>query len=206
MIISRCLFGVKKWQKFVEEAGRIYWNPYKAEDLSWNPTNTGEFKAIQTYLNIIGKWEKKVTEKDLQNLIKNIKVVGNLRRGLKTEIEKKEASDREVDPWEAQEWGLEPELLGGKKPLDEVFDMKSKAGKMALRAARGGNLKESPVTVGTIHSVKGGEADHVWLDLTKSRRIVTEEKESEQALYDELRVAYVGVTRAKKTLGILSKE
>ena len=76
---------------------------------------------------------------------------------------------------------------------------------MALRAGKGGNLKQTPVTVGTVHSVKGGEADHVWLDMTKSRRILTEERESEQVYFDEMRVAYVGVTRAKDTLGILGR-
>ncbi len=205
MIISRCLFGVKKWQRWIEEQDRIYWNPYKAEDLSWNPTNTSEYKAIQTYLNISGAWKDKVTEEDLKNLIKHIKSSGNLERGIKTEIEKRETTDREVDPWEAQEWGLSGDLLAGKKTLDEVFDLKTKAGKMALRAGKGGKLKEPPVTVGTIHSVKGGEADHVWLDLTKSKRILREERKSDQVFYDELRVAYVGVTRSRETVGILGR-
>jgi DNA helicase II / ATP-dependent DNA helicase PcrA len=57
------------------------------------------------------------------------------------------------------------------------------------------------VNIGTIHSVKGGEADNVvmLLDITKSVRNNLDANPD-----SELRVAYVGATRAKKSLTIVN--
>jgi superfamily I DNA/RNA helicase len=57
--------------------------------------------------------------------------------------------------------------------------------------------------VGTIHSVKGGEADHVWIDTELPPLILSEMQKDIRASYDEARVAYVAVTRARKTVGLL---
>jgi len=65
-----------------------------------------------------------------------------------------------------------------------------------LRAGR--HLTVSPVvTVETIHSVKGGEADNVFVasDVTRATQ-----RTFERATDDELRVLYVGLTRARKAL------
>jgi len=57
------------------------------------------------------------------------------------------------------------------------------------------------ITIGTIHSVKGGEADNVvmLLDITKSVRDNLDRNPD-----SELRVLYVGATRAKKTLTVVN--
>ena len=60
------------------------------------------------------------------------------------------------------------------------------------------------IIIGTIHSVKGGEADHVWVDAELTRSICREiAMDIGHAYDDEARLAYVAATRAKKTLGIL---
>ena len=62
------------------------------------------------------------------------------------------------------------------------------------------NIKDINITVGTIHSVKGGEADNVILlmDVTK-----TVHKAVYSELDSEIRVLYVACTRAKKNLHII---
>jgi superfamily I DNA/RNA helicase len=55
------------------------------------------------------------------------------------------------------------------------------------------------IRVGTIHSVKGGEADNVIL-LGTTNRIIAEASESTEGRGAEQRLAYVGITRAKKQL------
>ena len=57
------------------------------------------------------------------------------------------------------------------------------------------------INIGTIHSVKGGEADNVvmLLDITKSVRDNLDRNPD-----SELRVLYVGATRAKKTLTVVN--
>jgi superfamily I DNA/RNA helicase len=58
--------------------------------------------------------------------------------------------------------------------------------------------------VGTIHSVKGAEADNVALLTTTSRRVQQSDEDTEQH-DEECRIAYVAVTRAKRNLWIINE-
>jgi superfamily I DNA/RNA helicase len=70
----------------------------------------------------------------------------------------------------------------------------------AVKSAGWSVFNECPITINTIHSVKGGEADNVVLIMDVSRRTYEHyQKDSD----DEFRVFYVGMTRAKKTLYIV---
>lgn len=65
---------------------------------------------------------------------------------------------------------------------------------------RGGNLRDtSRIYIGTIHSVKGGEADNVVLSMRMTPRT---SKNYEKFPDDEHRVFFVGATRAKQNLFI----
>lgn len=64
-------------------------------------------------------------------------------------------------------------------------------------------LKEPRIRIETIHGVKGGEADHVVLCTDMAERTF---REYQQSPDDEARVWYVGVTRARKSLYILSPQ
>lgn len=69
---------------------------------------------------------------------------------------------------------------------------------------RGENLRDTPrVRISTIHGVKGGEADHIVLrtDLTRQTYDGYMNDPDEEA-----RVFYVGVTRAKESVTIVSPE
>jgi superfamily I DNA/RNA helicase len=77
---------------------------------------------------------------------------------------------------------------------------------VALRLGPTGLVEKPGVTVGTIHSVKGGEADVVYLfpDLSKA----ADEQYQRGGDYRDavIRVFYVGATRARETLYICSPE
>ena len=63
----------------------------------------------------------------------------------------------------------------------------------------------SKIRVGTVHSVKGMEADNVALLTTISRR-VEQGREGDQDQHDEeCRIAYVGVTRARRNLYVVNE-
>ena len=62
-------------------------------------------------------------------------------------------------------------------------------------------LKEPRIRINTIHGVKGAEADHVVLQTDMAQRTWLE---YEQNSDDEHRVWYVAVTRARKTLTLIS--
>ena len=62
-------------------------------------------------------------------------------------------------------------------------------------------LKEPRIKISTIHSAKGGEADHVLLLTDVSYRTWTNAQSDSDS---EARVWYVGVTRCKETLNVVS--
>lgn len=69
-----------------------------------------------------------------------------------------------------------------------------------LRSGR--KLTHPPrVTIDTIHSVKGGEADHVLLSTDLTRRT---DDNKHRNIDSEIRVFYVGMTRARESLHILT--
>jgi DNA helicase-2/ATP-dependent DNA helicase PcrA len=63
---------------------------------------------------------------------------------------------------------------------------------------------EPRVRVGTIHSVKGAEADNVALLTTISTRVANGEEDAAQH-DEECRIAYVGVTRARRNLFVVNE-
>jgi superfamily I DNA/RNA helicase len=70
--------------------------------------------------------------------------------------------------------------------------------------AQGESLYEpGRVRIGTVHNMKGAEADHVVLNTATSQRIHDETKRNPDA---ELRVQYVAVTRARESLYLLDSQ
>ena len=87
--------------------------------------------------------------------------------------------------------GQWPDLIEGGQPW---FDSVSRFGVEVTMAPK--------VRVGTIHSVKGDEADHVVLLSSCGWRVAMSEAGSQEAADEERRVRYVAVTRARKSLVI----
>jgi DNA helicase-2/ATP-dependent DNA helicase PcrA len=63
----------------------------------------------------------------------------------------------------------------------------------------------SRIRVGTIHSVKGMEADNVALLTTVSRRVEQGREDCPELHDEECRIAYVGVTRARRNLYVVNE-
>ena len=63
---------------------------------------------------------------------------------------------------------------------------------------------DTGIKVGTVHSVKGAEADNVML-WTASVEPCRRSEETQEGLDEERRIAYVAVTRARKRLVILDR-
>jgi len=65
--------------------------------------------------------------------------------------------------------------------------------------------KPPQIIIDTIHSVKGGEADHVIVS-SKNDYASDFNRKNKKERMDELKVYYTGITRAKKSLHLLSSE
>jgi len=97
------------------------------------------------------------------------------------------------------------QFIDGEKPITEILKLKGRSVPILkhMLSMEEDASKTPRVVIGTIHSVKGGESDHVWVDTELSPMILREMQKSERASYDEARVAYVAVTRARQTVGLL---
>jgi superfamily I DNA/RNA helicase len=83
--------------------------------------------------------------------------------------------------------------------VDRASDWRRSAAKWGVELA-----VEPKVRVGTIHSVKGAEADNVAVLTTTSQRVQKGEAVDEQH-DEECRIAYVAVTRARRNLHIINE-
>jgi superfamily I DNA/RNA helicase len=98
------------------------------------------------------------------------------------------------------------EMLQAAIASGEWVSLVDKGGEWRRQANKwGASLAAEPkVRVGTIHSVKGAEADNVALLTTTSRRV--EGSDNDEIQHDEeCRIAYVAVTRAKRNLWIINE-
>jgi DNA helicase-2/ATP-dependent DNA helicase PcrA len=130
-----------------------------------------------------------------------------LARGVKTGWAKKHAGDWDVI------FPNELEKVGATAPLVEQI----RSGKWCGLVDRGEEWRRhaerwgadlasnSRIRVGTIHSVKGMEADNVALLTTISRRVEQGRDDCHAQHDEECRIAYVGVTRARRNLYVVNE-
>jgi DNA helicase-2/ATP-dependent DNA helicase PcrA len=130
-----------------------------------------------------------------------------LARGVKTGWAKRHADDWDVI------FPNELEKVGATAPLIE----KIRSGEWCSLVDRGQEWRRhaerwgadlasnSRIRVGTIHSVKGMEADNVALLTTTSRRVEQSREDCHAQHDEECRIAYVGVTRARRNLYVINE-
>jgi DNA helicase-2/ATP-dependent DNA helicase PcrA len=201
MLIARCQFQLNRWREFLKQNNTPWHNPYRPEDTNWNPLNTKTWRAAQTYLKM--KNGEEVSRSSFRELIKMMVVKGNLLRGVKTSINDLRLPKR-ISAFDLGELRVFAEnFLLFEKPVTEIVKAHGVAGEFLQKMDEYDIMQDPKVILGTIHSVKGGEADHVWMDMGTSTRIRSACLNNQRNYDDEVRVAYVGVTRAKETFGLL---
>jgi DNA helicase-2/ATP-dependent DNA helicase PcrA len=130
-----------------------------------------------------------------------------IARGTKTLWKKPEtvAAWDLIFPSELEEVGA-TEMLQRAIASGEWVSLVDKGGEWRRQANKwGASLAAEPkVRVGTIHSVKGAEADNVALLTTTSRRVEQSDEDNDQH-DEECRIAYVAVTRAKRNLWVINE-
>jgi DNA helicase-2/ATP-dependent DNA helicase PcrA len=205
----------------MRERGIPFKNEYRAADNGWNPLN-GSRRLLAFLRPSRGVWGKDArwwTWGDLRAWIEPLQSKGVLTRGLKTVIESRCAADRFGDSQEFD--AVDPtwlfEQFVDDKHRDAVFamdiewwfdhlrhnDRKSQHFSMAVARRHGADrLRELPrISVGTIHSVKGGESDHVYVlpDLSAAG-FWDAWRTTGPRKWAVVRQFYVAMTRAKQTL------
>ena len=127
-----------------------------------------------------------------------------LERGVKKRflLDKEEPEGDAVSLWNLGTWGATPELVD--RIARDGWVSLVEGGDLFVRAVSRYGYKDAlgtRIRVGTIHSVKGLEADNVTL-ISESSRRCSESERTPWGADEERRVAYVGITRASQNLTI----
>ena len=204
MIICRCNYQVNNWINWLTKKKILWSNPYRLEDLSWNPQQTKTWRAVTYYQRFMQGGT--ITLDELHVMIDCVVAKDNIRRGFKNYAKNYKCEEGYVDMFDQILLGLTDRFMDTSISASEKFKIVGRSEPVLLYMLdRQESLADKPrVIVGTIHSVKGGEADNVWIDPSIPGLIWKEMRKDERTYYDEARVAYVAATRARNRLGILS--
>jgi superfamily I DNA/RNA helicase len=229
MVLASCRYMLAPLCAELRERGIAYHNPWRAEETQWNPLQGPGAVAVRALMAPVtdGRFW---TWGDLLDLTAVMRADA-LARGSKAAIEEHCRRD-EFDVSRAGETvpfdtlltllGMEdrrfvdhPMLgidLSSSRDValdwlrDSLLARASKSTRYALDVVRGGgSLTDEPrLVVGTVHSVKGGEADHVILAPELSKEGYWQAWCGGGAARDAIvRAYYVALTRARETVTLL---
>jgi superfamily I DNA/RNA helicase len=222
MILTSCSYMLKGIQVLLKRSGIPFWNRYRPTRGDWNPLSAGRGDSAR---DILIAFNERGSDGDFWNVPQFVRWARHLHvgeSGLKKKVGKagikllREAvkenrgglhTTREVISQvmteSACERALERDIKWFKDNLvaDKIATMEYPIEVLKNYDIFG--LESNPlVTIGTIHSVKGGEADIVYLfpDISLQAEEQMEKREGRDAIH---RVFYVGMTRAKQELYLM---
>jgi len=219
MLLASCSYMLHPVIAVLRKWGIPFHNPYRKSTGFWNPLRRGRKEASSNrILSLLGgpPW----THGDLKLWAACLNPKGNLRPGAKELLEASDdplpvTTERLKQLFETAAIDI---VLAGHSDSRQLLHWWSRNvaptfhGRVqfpvAVALAGGpGALEESPrVIVGTIHSVKGGEADAVFLfpDLSPAGDAAYQSRGAERD--SVIRLFYVGMTRARHSLYICRSE
>ena len=219
MILTSTSYMLDPIKKVLRDIGLPYHNPYRRRRGDWNPLKVGGKRVssadrLLAFLTAdpeqLGTLAHPWTGADLQAWTSIITSKGVLVRGAKQLVQGFNA-DAEVSYEQICSLFADPDHLRNALEVDLPWFrsqlLASKRDAMAFplaiadRHGAGALLEQPKVTIGTIHSVKGGQADAVYLfpDLSAAgyREWALNEGSGKDAV---VRLMYVGMTRARQDL------
>jgi len=218
MILASCAYMLAPVIAALREEGLPFYNPYRRTNGAWNPLGGGRADAVSTVARYLAFLEPLSASGPTWSEIARWGVLLPARhylRGMKTKIvtyDRREGSEESVRPLLLRElsdifhlgamahvvnhdsaWLVAEAMESYKRPLTYAHAIYQKGGAALLR--------QTPrLVIGTIHSVKGGEADVVILmpdiSLEAYRQAVSAQEHQDSIT----RLFYVGITRAKEAL------
>ena len=221
LFLTTCGYMLNEIVKYLRAEGVLFHNPYRRTRGDWNPLRyveggLGGWQRLLAYLRPdVDTWGDQARDWTLADLMDWSEALARVfKRGVKTKLE--EAMEYEygdtVQPWEMDEWfqgdhGLQAYdvMTGNLEWFSGQLKASAKRG-MAypleiVRKHGGAALRDDPkVMVGTVHSVKGGEADVVYLFPDLSFSGAQEWVMAGAGRAAIRRQMYVGMTRARETL------
>jgi DNA helicase II / ATP-dependent DNA helicase PcrA len=223
MVIASCTYMLDQMIRGLREAGIPYWNPLRPSEGRWNPFNAANgmstAERVSRYLlphEGMGERGRLWTGEDLRAFVPLLDVQkAGLRRGLKSSLDalpKGEISEQDftalfpgLDEFDLDRvLSADPEWFAG-----ALMASKAKLCAFPLQVVRKRGvlaLADNPrVLIGTIHSVKGGVSDVVYVSPDLSAAGVGQ-LDSINGRDQMRRLFYVAVTRAREELRVLAPD
>lgn len=221
MVLTSCGYMLYPIREALREEGIPFHNPYRADNGLWNPLRHTKGSAAARVLALLAahpqyedarRWRRR----ELRNIAEWM-AAHLLQPGVKARLLKMSEADEALEAEERdlietfQPWVLDTLLTALDARPEELAEWwrrgltdthaKRAAYAAAIAVKRGREALEKPpqVTIGTIHSVKGGEADVVILFPDMSREGM-EQMWTPDNIDATRRLFYVGMTRARSTL------
>lgn len=225
MFLASCSYMLDPIKNILRTEGMPFHNPYRQSRGDWNPLRNaagGKSTAARilaflrpredVWSNQSGEW----SAEDLRRWVEIVKSEGLLARGAKAAIAGMQPDapitvgllDRLFEPEPAEEmiavltegsieecvrW-LQDHILAAKRKAAEY------PGVVLLKRGPRALFEKPQIILGTIHSVKGGEADVVYLFPDLSRAGMVEWSAGGESRDSIIRQFYVGMTRARESL------
>lgn len=223
MVLASCGYMLKPLCAALRERGIGFHNPYQQEQGAWNPLRSGSdsrvtvLDRVLAFLrpNVVVHGEKAAmwTYGELARWTADIRVGTVMARGAKKKILAEDPlgvvdsgllSEWFLPLWDADDWQA---MRSGDIDwfLGALTDSARKRYGLVVRMVQRDPvsvLSKPEVIVGTVHSVKGGEADHVHLFPDLSREGMLAWQRGREGADEVVRMFYVGMTRAFDTLTV----
>lgn len=227
MVLASCAYMIDPIRRELKKRAMAFWNPYRTERGDWNPlkssdsANTskdiivnflskgedGDFWDIEQFvswaqnlkvqegglIHKTGKLGIKALKKAIQNGDEGLHSARNVISQILTPCAVQKALSRDLN------WLYGNLLKNRQSGVEFPIRVYRQSGLSAL-------TEKPKITIGTIHSVKGGEADCVYLypDISfATKRQLENHRTSRQTKDGLYRLFYVGMTRAREELVLM---
>jgi superfamily I DNA/RNA helicase len=221
--LTCCSYMLNPIMRQLREWDLPYHNPYCHQRRDWNPLSSRTYgispaESVLAFLKVArhkGWWSYEELWAWCGDLLSAGLLASNAKIEMHRKADEEATKDKMVNPEDLDRWFIDSAaqnaiMSGDLEWLQQRLrrKVKGRVGYACRIVKRFGveYLEKSPrITVGTIHSVKGGEADVVILFPDVSPQAFREYHSADKDRRDAvLRMFYVGVTRAKEELYLAS--